>query len=284
MQAWRKLWSRLWPRLWPKTRSGAIGRGVLLGVFAFGVYSLWIEPASLRVVHHDIALGGKGLGRLRIAVIADLHAGSAYIGVDKVRRVVALANASKPDLILLAGDYVGGGPKGSYPPVEVTASLLKELRAPLGVFAVIGNHDRWLSVARVTKALQAVGIPVLENASLPIGNFTLVGIGDAYTHADFPARALKGVHGPALCFTHSPDVFPELPRACVLTIAGHTHGGQVWLPLAGRLITASRYGQRYAAGLVRENGKTLFVSTGIGTSIVPIRFLVPPEVTVLDLH
>lgn len=256
---------------------------MLLVVAGLGIYALWIEPSGLRVVRHDIALNNAGIGRLRIAVIADLHAGSAYIDADKVRRVVALANAAKPDLILLAGDYVGGSDE-THMPVEKTAALLKDLHAPLGVFAVIGNHDRWYSVPRVTRALQGAGIPALENASVPLRNFTLVGIGDAYTGADFPARALKGVRGPALCFTHSPDVFPELSATCVLTIAGHTHGGQVWLPLAGRLITVSRYGQRYAAGLVRENGKTLFVSTGIGTSILPIRFMVPPEVTILDLR
>jgi predicted MPP superfamily phosphohydrolase len=98
--------------------------------------------------------------------------------------------------------------------------------------------------------------------------------------------ALAGVHGVALCFTHSPDIFPRLPDRCALTIAGHTHGGQVWLPLLGRpaMFEASRYGQKYTAGIIREGGKTLFVSTGIGTSWLPLRLGVPPERSLLTLR
>jgi hypothetical protein len=87
-----------------------------------------------------------------------------------------------------------------------------------------------------------------------------------------------------LCFTHSPDVFPDLPKTCLLTIAGHTHGGQVDLPVLGRLIVPSEFGQRYAAGLVHENGRYMFVSTGIGTSIIPVRFRVPPEVSLVKIY
>jgi predicted MPP superfamily phosphohydrolase len=94
------------------------------------------------------------------------------------------------------------------------------------------------------------------------------------------------VHGPALCFTHSPDIFPRLLDTCALTIAGHTHGGQVWLPLLGRpaMFEASRYGQKYALGTIREGGKTLFVTSGIGTSWLPLRFMVPPEISLLTLQ
>jgi len=88
----------------------------------------------------------------------------------------------------------------------------------------------------------------------------------------------------AICFTHSPDLFPDIPAKCALTIAGHTHGGQVWLPLFGRPIVPSRYGQRYAIGTIVEGTKTLFVSPGIGTSILPVRLGVPPEISILDIR
>jgi predicted MPP superfamily phosphohydrolase len=93
------------------------------------------------------------------------------------------------------------------------------------------------------------------------------------------------VHGTALCFTHSPDIFPRLSPKCALTIAGHTHGGQVWLPLLGRpaMFAASRFGEKYAAGIIREDGKTLFVSSGIGTSWLSLRFRVPPEISLLTV-
>jgi predicted MPP superfamily phosphohydrolase len=272
-----------------KLRSVIVGTLVVLALYAF-----CIEPSRIRVVEYDVA-GPDGRGMfpqpLRIAVIADLHAGAPYIGEAKIERVVALTNAARPDLILLAGDYViqeviGG----EHIPIETVAEKLRGLRAPLGVFAVLGNHDRWENARQIARALEAVGIPVLENRSAEIGHsgnsLHLVGLSDAFTTTPNVAEALAGVPrgARALCFTHSPDVFPNLPAACALTIAAHTHGGQVWLPLLGRPIVPSRFGQRYAAGLVRENEKVLFVSTGIGTSIIPVSFGVVPEVSVLNVR
>jgi predicted MPP superfamily phosphohydrolase len=173
---------------------------------------------------------------------------------------------------------------------EAVALLLKPLAAPLGVYAVLGNHDHLSDAPRIAAALRAAGIAVLDNRSrvvvTPRGPLTLVGIGDVYSHNAYPGRALAGVHPGALCFTHSPDVFPALPPACLLTIAGHTHGGQVALPLFGRPAVAyvSIYGQRYAIGLIRESGRTLFVSSGIGTSVLAVRFRVPPEISLLTLE
>ena len=283
-----KVISLVMTRIW-KLRSVIIGSLVVLVL-----YSFWFEPSRIRVVEYDLA-GADGRGifpqPLRIAVIADLHAGAPYIGEAKIEQVVALTNAAQPDLILLAGDYViqeviGG----EHIPFETVAEKLRTLRAPLGVFAVIGNHDRWEDAGQITRALGAVGIPVLENRSAEIthnGNsLHLVGLSDAFTTIPNVAEALAEVpeEAVALCFTHSPDVFPDLPAACALTVAGHTHGGQVWLPLLGRPIIPSRFYQRYAAGLIRENDRVLFVSTGIGTSIMPVRFGVAPEVSMLNVR
>jgi predicted MPP superfamily phosphohydrolase len=174
-------------------------------------------------------------------------------------------------------------------PIGEVIQKLKPLSAPLGVYAVIGNHDRWEGAARVMRLLQQGGIPVLENDHLLLRArrpFYLVGIGDAQRHADDPQLALSGLsrQADALCFTHSPDSFPALPGTCVLTVAGHTHGGQVRLPLLGALYVPSRYGQRYLAGTMREGSKTLFVATGIGTSILGVRLGVPPEVALLEIR
>jgi predicted MPP superfamily phosphohydrolase len=276
----------------PTTVRGAIGRAALLVLIGLGIDAFWLEPSSLRVVEHAIVLqraDAGDIGKLRIAVIGDLHTGSLYIDLEKVRRVVALTNAAKPDLILLAGDYVHATYWSTGIPIEKTAAILKYLHAPLGVYAVIGNHDQWQNKAHVAAALGAVGITVLQNQSVAIrdGGRTLylAGIGDFYTDAAYPERALADVPPgrAALCFTHSPDVFPTLPRTCLLTVAAHTHGGQVALPLIGRLIVPSHYGQRYAAGLVHEGDKYLFTSTGIGTSIIPVRFGVPPEISILTV-
>jgi predicted MPP superfamily phosphohydrolase len=226
---------------------------------------------------------------LTIAVIADLHAGSPYIDEAKIDRVVALTNAARPDLIVLTGDYVVGVRKkygGRRIAIETITAHLKALHAPLGVYAALGNHERWVGEERAVAAFRAAGIPVLQNEHVRIGAFYLAGIGDDHTRAADPARALSGVPrgAAAICFTHSPDIFPHLPGSCALTLAGHSHGGQVRLPLLGRPVLPLRTGQRYAAGLVREGGKTLFVSTGIGTSGLPVRLGVPPEISLLTLR
>jgi predicted MPP superfamily phosphohydrolase len=258
-------------------------------LFLLAAYAFWYEPASLRSVEYPIALNGELGGHLRIAVISDLHGGSPYINEKKIQSVVALANAAKPDLILLSGDYVSGHDDVRLS-IERIAEPLGRLHARLGVYAVLGNHDRWFNATRVTKALERAGIVVLEDRAIRIGvggpTFYLAGISDYTSGPHFVHAAMLGIPfgQKALCFTHSPDVFPELPNTCALTIAGHTHGGQVFFPFVGRLIVPSRYGERYAIGLIRENSKTLFVSSGIGTSILPVRFRVPPEVSILDLH
>lgn len=259
---------------------------------AIALDAFWIEPASLHVSEYDVPLTKPGpLAGLRVAVISDLHGGARFIDEAKIAKVVALTNAEKPDLILLTGDYVVTGVRGGvHMPIETIVGQLKALSAPLGVYAVLGNHDIWEDGPRFTRVFNAAGIHVLDNTSTtiatPRGPFDLAGIGDFFTHNSKPTAALAQIAADraALCFTHSPDVFPELPRTCALTIAGHTHGGQVVLPLIGRPIVPSRYGQRYAAGLIREDDKALFVATGIGTSILPIRLGVPPEIAILEIR
>lgn len=266
-------------------------------IFLFGLGlaldAFWLEPSSLRLTRYDVAVGAPRLAGLKVAVISDLHAGAPYIDTKKIDRVAAMTNDAHPDLILLTGDYVIQEVVGGHHmAIEEIVAHLKTLKAPLGVYAVIGNHDRWEDERHITRAFEAGGIPVLENSALQFRQrgqvLTLVGIGDHYSGGSNVKQALAGVpkDAQALCFTHSPDVFPDLPATCALTIAGHTHGGQVWLPILGRIAVAhqSDYGQRYAIGVIRENGKTLFVSPGIGTSGLPVRFRVPPEVSLVTIQ
>jgi predicted MPP superfamily phosphohydrolase len=275
---------RLMQPYWPLRLAG----GLLL---ILAVYGFWYEPDTLRAVEYPVRIEGGIGGALKIAVIADLHGGAPYITEEKIERVVALANAAKPDLVLLTGDYVVQGVLGGWHmPIETIAAKLKGLHARLGVYAVLGNHDHWGDGAHIAKVLGRAGIVVLEDRAARIGvggnSFYLAGISDYASGEHLVGGAMLGIpdEQKALCFTHSPDVFPEVPRTCVLTIAGHTHGGQVRLPWIGSLIVPSRYGQRYVAGLVEENEHYLFVSTGIGTSILPVRFGVRPEVSILDVR
>jgi len=225
-----------------------------------------------------------------VAILADLHVGSPYKGIDSLQGLVDKVNASLPDLILLPGDFIiQGVAGGSFVAPEEVAEVLEGLKAPMGVFAVLGNHDWWLDAKRVEKAFTDRGITVLEDRSAKLNSgaceLRLVGISDFWEGPHDIAKAMDGIDTAEsiLAFTHNPDIFPELPQHISLTIAGHTHGGQVYLPFIGRPIVPSRYGQRYAIGHIDEDGKNLYVSPGIGTSILPVRFLVPPEVTLLSI-
>jgi predicted MPP superfamily phosphohydrolase len=256
---------------------------------ALALDAAWLEPASIRVSPYDITVPQRLKG-LRIAVISDLHAGSPYIDAAKIDRIVAMTNAAHPDLVLMPGDFViNRMPLGRRMAIEDIVAHLKLLHARLGVYAVLGNHDHLADAAHIAATFRAAGIPVMENVhvTLPGTAITLVGIGDFFSTASNTPLALEGVaaDAQAICFTHTPDAFAWFPPTCALTIAGHTHGGQVMLPFFGRpaVNLASRFGQRYAIGLVHEDGKLLFVSPGIGTSQLPVRFGVPPEISLLTL-
>jgi predicted MPP superfamily phosphohydrolase len=260
------------------------------GAVVLAAVAFWAVPSSLVVREYDVSADLAALKGRRIAVISDLHAGAPYIDGDKIDQVVAMTNAARPDLILLTGDYLASETwfSGGMSYAEV-ARHLQRLEAPMGVYAVLGNHEAE-DRREAARQLERAGIPVPENfhavISTPRGSLLLVGIGDRESGVDRIGRALGRVPAgmKALCFTHSPDVFPELPPTCALTIAGHTHGGQVALPFVGRPIVPSLYGQRYAQGQIRESGKTLFVSTGIGTTHLPVRLGVTPEISLLKIQ
>ena len=257
------------------------------------VWGFLVEPSRLRSESYEIAptRWPTACDGLRIVVLTDLHVGSPFNGLGNLDRIIALTRSAEPDLILLAGDYVIQGVAGGrFTPPEQIAAALGSLSAPLGVWAVLGNHDHWLDAGRVRSAFESVGIPFLEDRATQLDSqscsFWLVGVSDFWEGAHDVNQALSEVtdSSPVVVFTHNPDVFPEVPARVNLTIAGHTHGGQVYLPLVGRPIVPSDYGQRFAIGPIVERGRHLFVSPGLGTSILPVRFLVPPEVSVLTLR
>lgn len=272
-------------------------RLIFAGVVAapFLLLALWafvIEPSRLIVHEKTIAMAAWpiSLNGLRIAALADVHAGSPFIDADKLRLIVERTNATRPDVIVLLGDYMvhESWHSNQIAPEEIAATL-QNLRAPLGVYAVLGNHDWWHDPNRVRRALESHGIKVVDNDVVRLEKngtaFWIVGIADAWSLSDDIAGTAKRIPNgePAIAITHNPDILPRFPPAFLLTLAGHTHGGQVNLPFLGRRIVPSMFGQRYAAGYVQEEGKHMFVTTGIGTSVFPVRFRVPPEIAVLTL-
>ena len=263
-----------------------IATGVTLVVWAF-----WWEPGRLVVDRTELELPGWPAPlELRVALIADLHVGSPRNGVDNLRRVVQRVNEQTPDLVIIAGDLtIDNVVGGRFVPPERIAEELASLESRYGAFAVLGNHDRWLSAQRVQAALESADITVLENRNLPVevagGVVWLAGVSDYWTGHPSIGDALDGIPDgePVILFTHNPDLFPEVPDRVSLTMAGHTHGGQVIIPFVGPGNTPSRFGARYAADHVVEDGRHLFVTTGVGTSRLGVRFLVPPEIASLTL-
>ena len=259
-------------------------------MFTLALWAGWIEPASLDVVEEPVSVGWPGPRPLRVAILTDLHVGSPFNGIDNLRRTVERTNAAQPDVVCILGDLVIHGVVGGrfVAPEEIAAELGR-LRAAYGVYAVLGNHDGWLDHDRVSEALEGSGIPVIEEKAVRLdtaaGPVWIAGIGDLWTGPHDVGAALRAVtdDAPVVLLTHNPDVFPQVPPRVAVTLAGHTHGGQVRLPLLGRPVVPSIFGQRYAAGHVVDGGRHLYIATGVGTSIVPVRFRVPPAVTIVAL-
>ena len=262
---------------------------VAIATFVFLAWGFVWEPGRLIQRDYAIALPHwpAQCDGLRADVVADIHTGSPRNGVDKLDRVVAQLSASDSDVVIMAGDYVILKVfLGKYVTPEVVAAHLKPLLAHKRVYAVLGNHDWWKNGTRVRRALESIGVTVLENRATEISlgqcRLWLVGVGDLWEgHPDI-RRAFAGINddAPVIAITHNPDIFPRMPARASLVIAGHTHGGQVNL-LPGQ--PSMRFGH-YIAGPIFDHGRQLFVTPGIGTSILPFRFRVPPEISRLTLR
>jgi len=256
------------------------------------IWGFFIEPNRLVLHEQTIQIENwpQEFSGLRIAVIGDIHTGGPFIDERKLKRIVELTNQQNPDLIVLLGDYMSSNSwHGHRVEPEVTAAGLKDLRASLGVYAVLGNHDWWYNGEKVRRAFEQNGIRVLEDEVAEIKwknkSFWLAGLADLMTRPQHVSETIaQAPNGSTIiALAHNPDIFPRLPQTVSLLLAAHTHGGQVNIPLIGTPIVPSRFGRKYTAGHVFENGHHMFVTTGIGTSILPVRFRVPPEIVILTI-
>jgi predicted MPP superfamily phosphohydrolase len=273
-------------RLFLKTLlTGAAGVGA---VGAAVGYARYVEPRSLRVERVPVEIAGlpDGLDGLRIAQLSDFHLGP-LVRIEHVRRAVRLANSLEPDVIVVTGDFVSVARRYVGPAVGATA----ELSARLGVFAVLGNHDFWVAPRMIASLLRRAGVVVLRNETAVVFRdgvtLNLAGVDDMWARADDLDQALAGVQpgDPIILLSHNPDLAPDAaPRGVSLLLAGHTHGGQVRLPIVGPLVVPSKYGKLWAAGLHRVGSMSLYVNRGVGLIAPPVRFLCPPEVTLLQLR
>ena len=255
-------------------------------------WAFLIEPGRLVVREQTIQIDNwpQPLDGLRIAVLSDIHADDWFIDDKKLRAIVARTNQLQPELIVILGDYMSSnGHVTRRVEPEHFGAILKDLHAPLGVYSVLGNHDWWYGGLKVRRSLEENGIQVLENEAIHFDargtTLWLVGLADLWTRGQQISETVAMVPegAPVIALTHNPDIFPNLPPRIPLLLAGHTHGGQVRFPLIGSIVEASEYGERYVRGHVVENNHHLFVTTGIGTSIVPVRFGVPPEIVLMTI-
>jgi len=263
-----------------------------VGATTAGAWGFLVEPRLVKERHLRLeSVRWPGHCRdLRVAVLGDFQVGAPWFKVKQLDRVVDRVNALEPDLVVLLGDYViervlfG---RFVHPP-EIAESLSR-LKSHHGVYSVLGNHDWWHDGEAIRRELEQAGIHVLENESvavqLPEERIWIAGLADESTREP----CVKSTFGPipesepGIALAHAPVTFCDIPERTVVTFAGHTHGGQLRLPLVGTPYPVGGTPRRMAYGLVEEEGRHLYVTSGLGTSGVPARFNMPPEIAVVTV-
>ena len=266
--------------------------------FGLALWGYWIEPRSLVVTRLSLPVEGLK-APLRVAAIGDPQPTLLHWPPSRLRQAFARAAAEKPDIILWLGDYAYDG--GLYRRLDIrdwtfvepaeTIQAMASIDAPMGSYAILGNHDWWWDGPEVQRLIRQTHIRLLIDEAVLVthpetgASLWIAGLDDI--SAPRPTD-LKGVlaktddSAPTLVLSHSPDIFPRIPAGPTLTLSGHTHCGQVLVPFVGRPIVPIRHKQ-YACGLFEEGERRLFVTAGIGTALMPVRFLTPPEVVIIDL-
>jgi hypothetical protein len=289
---------------WLKRIGIGFGLFVLL-VAVFLSYAYFIEPRQFVVIEETLVVPNwsPNLNGLRVVTIADIHTGSNYAPPERVRYVVEQANAQNPDIIVLLGDYVSESrrdrearskPEGTdrtelRVPVETIAENLRGLAARYGVYAIIGNHDWYHNEQKIHRIFeQTAGIAVLNNeiAEIDINGemLRIWGIEDLWRNRAVPTEAFDALPKKRniIAITHNPDSLLQAPAGFSIMFAGHSHGGQLNWPIFGPKAVFND--PRFMDGHAVVDGKHVYVSSGVGTSVIPFRFRVPPEINVITLN
>jgi predicted MPP superfamily phosphohydrolase len=297
--AWGSIWlARRWPSLGGRAKWAIlIALGLFEAIYWLNIYAWFVEPNQLVVRRVEIVSADWHGPPLTIAAISDTHVASPHVDAARMGRIVSRINALRPDFVVLLGDYAGShepeDERSGRERSEVLGGIASfaALNARYGVAGVLGIHDVWYNHGgqSITRAMQEAGIATLWNRHVVIsrdgGEFVVAGLADDMTgDPDFDA-ALDGAPADAdtIILSHSPDPFADMPHGPALMLAGHGHCGQVTIPLIGRPILPLR-NRNYDCGLIEERGQRMYVTAGIGTSILPVRFLNAPEIVLLTIR
>lgn len=259
-----------------------------------------VELVRVPVTIRNLPASLRGM---KIGLLTDLHSSSIVSG-KIIRTAGRLLMAENPDLIVMTGDYISGstrflsGSIGEFTPEHLLKCVdaLAHLKAPLGIYGVLGNHDFWSGPASVRAICESftrrIGVAWLRNRGVELhkggGSFHLLGVDDYWEESCSLTEACRGLDGDSvrILLSHNPDINDDIARSrerIDLVLSGHTHGGQVVIPVLGQPVMPSKFGQKYRAGLVRDGDRQTYISRGVGCLLAPIRLNCPPEVTVLTL-
>ena len=260
---------------------------VFFGLFAFVItFFFYIEPNKLEVVNYEIA--DYTMRGLKVAIVGDYHAKPK--DYEKLKKFVDTLNSLDPDIILSTGDFIGSDDPEKTMPIETTAQILSMIKNKRNFYTVLGEYDTKGNKDKVKLALARYKLRVLDNQAIktvvkgmPV---YIAGVGDVGSEEADLNRALSGTGNPTIVLTHSPDLFAEIPESINLTVAGHTHGGQINIPGIRALYAApTKYGEKYLYGYIEDGvfrKRKMIVTGGIGTRMIPARFNRPPEIAIIN--
>ena len=249
-----------------------------------------IEPNLLFVKKQKVYVPNwnKNIDGFKVAIVADIHLGTKFSDIQKLEKIAKKVNKTQPDLVVIAGDLDAKSITYKDYKKEDIANVLKIFNGKYGTVAIMGNHD-YNPPNIISQIYKMAKIPLLENQDLFIYPqkipVRVVGFKDLWHYKSIPANVIgtKYKNTPTIVLTHNPDSFADMPKFVSLTLSGHTHGGEIVFPIIGSFSVPSEYGQRYRKGYIVENNKHLYVSGGVATTS-RMRFLNPPEITVLELY
>lgn len=277
------------PRTW--LRTCLLGAAVIAALIVIGYRNATAQPLVRRLTL-TVQEYPATAGPLRIALFSDVHVHGPDMPPERVARIVDQINALHPDIAIGTGDFVGNSLIGRHYSVDEAIAPLGKLRARLGAYAVLGNNDYNAGASDVTRALERAGIRVLADDAVKVGPIALGGRDGRLYPSPVPLKAararadtaLRRTAGMKILATHRPDEFAFSPLSTILVLAGHTHCGQIVLPLIGPIVTGSDFGRRYSCGVIHDGSRTLVVTAGLGTSYVPLRFGAPPDIWLITLR